>query len=334
MKASGVQRENLERVAPRIQAELAGLAPAKCVRAAIPDGAVPDPALPWVPWHILPPAAAPFFASLDPAARLRYNHYYALMIVEEFIWLENELVLAPLRRLLSGRLLPEDARRLFESFIHDENHHNATLWRLSHAARPDLYPGGDAYPASAPAHVLFRPPRALTAAAALFARFPHTLGGWVLMVNGFEEQSLLLYRAYESCKDGVDPLFRHVHFLHAQDEARHCHLDTLLEAILLDGQPRWANALNGAVLGFAMRRYFDTRWGYHEIVRRLAQDFPELKPHQDRLLRETARGRQGAPYFEQLFGEKTAPMAWRNRRRYAIFDRAVRSLAPEPRSGA
>jgi hypothetical protein len=289
-------------------------------------GDPPNPDLPWIPWRILPLADSAEFAACTAAQRLRYNHYYALCVAEQFIWLENELIVAPLKRLMRRGVLAGPVRELFESFLRDEDAHNATLWRLCHAARPDLYPGGNRYPEIVPRRQLFRPPATVRAVAALFAVFPRTLSGWVLMVNSFEEHTLLLHRAYQDAAHPLDPVFRQVHFLHARDEARHCHLDRLLAELLLDSQSPAARTVNGWFLSLAMKRYYDSRWGFEPPIRQWVGDFPELRSRMPTFIEHAGRGRASPGFLAHLFDAESVPLTGRNRERFPIFNRAVCSL--------
>ena len=74
-----------------------------------PDAVVwgdgPEPDLPWIPENLAPLWGSTVFDALTLDQRLRYNHYYALEMVEQFVWIENHLILKPLSRRLA-RLRP------------------------------------------------------------------------------------------------------------------------------------------------------------------------------------------------------------------------------------
>ncbi len=297
----------------RIDVEVARLKAPRLNPAAIADGEYPDPALPWIPETLVPLWGTPSYAGLSDDQRLRYNHYYALQMVEQFIWIENVLALRPLRMLLADTREP-GIMRIIQSFVADEVDHSAALWKLASRARPELY--------RRPQHILFRPPAKVRVLAFLMGRFPTVLSGWTLFLNVLEEHTLVLNREYKQAGDSVDPLFARIHFLHARDEARHCNLDSLLVALLVKEQAGWRRRFNAWALECLMSFYYDVDWGWKQSLKHLVKDFPELRGRFSELLTEASLAR-GPAYLEHLFDRKTVPITTRNRGQYTMLDRAV-----------
>ena len=121
----------------------------------------------WIPDAFVPLAGTPEWEDMSEAQRLRYNQYYALEVVEQFVWIETFLILGPLGRLARRRDLDPAAEQVLKSFIDDERRHSETMGRLLRIARPDLYEDGLSF--------FFVPPARVTALARVFARFPAAL---------------------------------------------------------------------------------------------------------------------------------------------------------------
>ena len=290
------------------------LKPARCVPGIV-AGTVPDPRTPWMPEHLTALHGAPGYDLLSPDQRLRYNQYCALHLAEQFTWIESFFLIAPVLKLLERGGIPDRYVPILRSFVADEESHNQTFWVLLKAARPDLYPK--------PGYRLFHVPGGIAWAARLAKQFPRLLSSWVLFVNFFEEQSLMVYREYEAAAGSVDGLFSRVHAMHAQDEARHCSLDRVLAEWLIEGQGRTASLMNGRHLAYTLGAYLDPRWGFDAPVRALARDFPPLAVHLPKVLEDMVRAR-GADYQRGLFDRAVTPMTDRNRARYPILDAAIR----------
>lgn len=318
MGASATITTELENL---IEHEACRLKATRCTPDAVSWETPPRDDLAWIPDCFLPLWGTPAYNQLSPEQKLRYNHYYALQKTEQFIWLENQLLVAPAQRLLGSADVTEPLRRILQSFIDDEVKHNVTFWRLLRRSHPNLYPGND--------HVLFRPSIRFRLYAYSMSHLPRLLSGWTLMGNAFEEHTLILSRQYKEMGDRVDPLFANVYMLHAQDEARHCNLDTVFAHWLIDGQSRWQSRLNGAALGGAFRAYF-AEWGHEQPIQRLIEDFPELGDRSSALFSEAARCRS-EDYHREVLSANTTPMTFKNRERYEILERAIQSLSSDPR---
>jgi hypothetical protein len=274
--------------------------------------------LDWVPMSMVPLFATAAFDDLSDDQRRRYNHYYALQLSEEFLWLEHHAIVPPLEALLQRGDLPPPVRTLIETFVRDERSHSAAIERLLERARPDLY---------ARRHdVLFRPPWRVRYLTAAMARMPTFLGEWSLFVGALEEQTITIAHLYRDAGDDVDPLFSRVHALHAQDEARHCQYDALIADGLVSNEDTLATGVGGAFLAALFRAYYDVEWGFAGPIRRLVIDFPELQPRSRELLAVAAQARH-ATYGERLLDPATAPITVRNAERFPVLGRAIRRLS-------
>lgn len=303
----------------RIEREASDLKPTRLTLDTVSWGDGPDAGKFWIPEDLAPLWSTPAYDDLTPQQRLRYNHYFALQMAEEFIWLERYLIIAALTNLVRGEVPTPSLRTLLESFVTDEQHHNASLYRLLELARPDIYENSPFY--------FFVPPRNVSFLIGVMARLPRLLSAWGLFAGTLEEQTILISRRYRDGNEDIDPVFASVYILHAQDEARHCKLDSMIADWLMTGQHGWAEQVNAKVLGIAFQAYYSVDWGYDRPIRRLVADFPDLRDREAGMIRQAMSARS-ATYTDSLLDRSTSPITTRNAERYEMLDRAIRRLAP------
>lgn len=261
------------------------LRPAKLTPALVDAAPAPDISRPWVPESLLPLYGSRSFEALSDAERLRYNHAYARQLLEEFVWLERYLILAPLVRLSGGSGLDSDISLVLLSFMSDERNHIASFSRLRERAIE--------VEGSKASTALFNPPRSVRTLAALAARFPVAFAFWTSVIQEFEEYAVKVGQTYKRDRT-VDPLFQDAFVSHAQDEARHCRLDGLLTAWLRPGGPM--NSFHEQVADVFQSRYRSVSWGLDGPIRELADVHPEVADKVNGMIAEAeAIRRSGLP---------------------------------------
>ena len=303
----------------RVEQTAARLKPTRLSPELVPWGDGPDPDRFWVPECLVPLWGTPAYGDLTDEQRLRYNQYFALELAERFIWLEERFIIAGYAALLRGPVPSPALRILFESFIADEQGHTASFRRLLKLARPDMYDDG------IESHFCV-PPRRLYLLTALAARLPRLLSGWVLLSGAIEETTLLISRSYKETGDDADPLFARVHTLHAQDEARHCVIDTLVAEWLIGGQRGWAKRANATVFDLMFQAYYDPGWGYDRPIRRLVADFPDLRDREAETIGQAMRA-CSEKVIESWFSPAMSPITSQNAKRFDMLGRAIRNLS-------
>ena len=239
-------------------------------------------------------------------------------MAEQFIWLETYAINPPFIALLKGELPTVAFRTLLNSFVVDEENHSAAVWQLLRQARPDLYPTNQFF--------FFKPPAKIERLVKWPARYPRLLSRWTLFVGAFEEQTITLSRLYKEPDAVVDALFIKVFTLHAQDEARHCKLGSLMADWLISPQKGLARWMNGKFLEQLFVVYHDTHWGCATPVRQLVNDFPALVEQCERMIEATQTARSGH-HILRLMDRSVTPLTARNAERYGMLDRAIRRVA-------
>jgi hypothetical protein len=241
------------------------LRPAKLTPALVESAPAPDLSRPWIPEGLLPLYGSRSLEAMSDAQRLRYNHAYARQLLDEFIWLERYLILAPLVRLSQRPGLDADVSLVLRSFTSDESHHIASFSKLREVAIKASGPKSSMS--------LFKPPRAVRVMAGLAGRFPFRFAFWTTSIQALEEYAVKIGQAYKRDRT-VDPLFQDVFVAHAQDEARHCRLDRLLTAWLRPGGPM--NSFHERMADIFQSRYRSVSWGLDGPIRELAEVHPDV----------------------------------------------------------
>ncbi len=303
----------------RVEQAVARLKPTRLSPELVAWGDGPDPDRFWVPECLVPLWGTQAHEALTDEQRLRYNQYYALELTEQFIWLEERFIIAGYSKLLRGHVPIPAMRTLFESFITDEQRHMASFDRLLKLARPDFYEDG-------PPFHFYAPPRQLHLLAALTARLPRLLSGWVLLAGVLEEATLTISRSYKEAGEDADPVFARVHTLHAQDEARHCVIDSLVAEWLIGDQHSWARRANALVLDLMFQAYYDPGWGYDRPIIQLVADFPDLRGRAAEIIGQ-AESARSAQIVEHWFSPAMSPITSQNAKRFDMLDRAIRNLS-------
>jgi hypothetical protein len=281
-------------------------------------GAEPvDTSLPWAPPATVPLFGTPSYERLDDVHRLRYNHYYALLLAEQFIWLEDHFTVRPARRLLQATMEPE-MRSVLQSFLTDELSHTETFWQLIQKAAPRIYPEQK--------FAFFHPPQRLRLLARLCALAPGRLPAWTLFTGSVEELTIQISRAYKENAGQLDEQFTSAFCLHAVDEARHCLIDGLLADWLINPLSAPWRRLAASILKQVFRAYYDTDWGHEEPIARLIQDFPELTPLKADMLRDVVAAR-GPSFCAHVFSDAHSPLTARNARQHAMLRDAIAAVA-------
>jgi hypothetical protein len=302
----------------RIEREASDLKPTRLTLDTVSWGDGPDAGKLWIPDDLTPLRNMPAYEDLTEEQRLRYNQYYALEMTEQFIWLERYCIIPPLQRLLREAIPTPSLRTLLESFVADERHHNASLYRLLQLARPDLYEKSPFY--------FFVPPWKVRLVTGVMVRLPRLLSSWVLLIGTLEEQTVMISQVYRNSNTDVDPLFAEVYALHAQDEGRHCKLDSMNAEWLIAPQSGWAERVNGKFLDLAFQAYHDVGWGCDRPIRQLVADFADLRDREAAMIDQTMAARTGASAGRCFSDQALSPITARNVERYAMLDRAIRHL--------
>lgn len=251
------------------------LSPTSLAESAVDWSRPPDLAQRWIPDKLLPLHGSAAFANLSAPQQLTYNQAYARQLLEEFIWIESRLIIAPLRRIGRSHGLGPDAQTVIDSFLEDERNHIACFTRLHDAASRAA--------GTTAQETFFHPPLGVRAIAAAAGHLPRTATFWPDAVATFEDYALSIGKHYNE-DPALDGMFRAVFVAHARDEARHCRFDHLLRAWLMPEERVVRNKINLRVGGIFRAAYYATGWGLSGPIQALVDAFPELAAQKSNLL--------------------------------------------------
>jgi hypothetical protein len=263
------------------------LRPAKLTPALVEAASALDLSRPWVPESLLPLYGTRSLAALSDAQRLRYNQAYGRQLLEEFIWLERYLILAPVTRIGEGPGLDPDVALVLRSFMSDESNHIASFSKLRELAVKASGPNVSTS--------LFNPPRSVRAMARLATRFPFKFAFWTTVIQDLEDYAVKVGQTYKRDRT-VDTAFQDAFVAHAQDEARHCRFDRLLTTWLRPGGPM--NSFHERMADVFQSRYRSTSWGLDGPIRELAEVHPDVAGKVDDMIADAAAiRRSGLPHI-------------------------------------
>lgn len=288
--------------------------PSRCTTE-LPVAAI-DLSRPFVPEHYTQLYFTPMYRDLDRDHRLRYNQLFGVRINEYIMMLEADLVerlLRPLSRhpRLRGK---RDLLAAIDTMIEEEKRHYAIFAALNRRCLPDVFVNGrDRYFSELPlaARATFR------AVGGLARWLPFPL--WYLMA--MEESSTALAREMTATPQTetlgpLEPGFLGVHREHMKDEARHLHVDGhLIEMCMMPAGPR-RRALNARLFGLMLHPItrVERRGSGVKVIRHLVTERPELKPLEERMIREVVQLTGSAEFQRSLFNRRAMPLT------FGLFD--------------
>lgn len=267
---------------------------------------------------------------LNDEERLYYNQVFAAGICEQFIFLEEWLLVRGLRSLLDDprRTIDPELREAMEIFVVEEIKHGEMFFRLLKMSFPELY-GKERW-------VVFKRSRFEMALLELSMGKPDVFLWWIWVAIFFEEKTLDFYRKYGQADRNhrfLDPLYREVHRYHAMDEARHFQMDTHFLAAFWDPAPEWKKTMNLWIVSKLLKSFANPRHSVTHAIARLVERFPRLVPHRARLLGEIRSVSERDSWQAETYSRKTLPRTFALFDRYPAVSRKMAEIFPHYRPG-
>ena len=248
------------------------------------------------------------YRELGTAHRRRYSQLTG-MLSNELILLLETTVLARTLAAVQPHADPP-LRELIAGFAAEERRHAETWRRLNRLSEPGWYAGTD--------RVLCRVPAGLPALAAQLARHPAAWPVLLWLQLSQEERSIeISRRCIRVPAERMEPRYAAAYREHLRDEVRHvqidCHLLERFHATSAAAVRRATAALLRPILGAMFLRPSRSAAG---VVRRLAGEFPELRPLLPRMIAELrALPETSGAYQRMMYSRATTPIT------FAWFDR-------------
>lgn len=253
----------------------------------------------------------PSYGLLNDAEKLYYNQLFAMGVCEQFLLLEDVLLVRGMRRIIDaagGRLQPE-LRAAMENLIVEEKKHGEMFRRLLRASAPEMYRDRDL--------AIYQMSRRERLLVDFFLWGTPVFVAWVFIAMIFEEKSIDFYRKYLAAEKttDLDPLYREVHRKHAQEEVRHVQLDAHLVDLFWDQAPAWKRKLNHWVFYFVMKKFAQPTRTVTRMLDLLVERFPRVAQHREVLFREAMSVAQDETWQRASYSPLAQP------RTFEVFDR-------------
>jgi len=285
----------------------------------------------WGPEEIAPLTYLPAYSLLTEAQRRRLNQLFSLGVCEQFIWLEENILVRTLGSVLMHWSMSDELRRALQHFIKEELKHTEMFWRTLEKASPEWY-------ATRRFH-LFNVSNAQAFLLNRVINNPTLFLVWIWTAIFFEERTVNYCqhyrRASRSDPDSIDPTFADLHEYHFKDEVRHFQLDQYLLAECYDRQPAWKRNLAGRMFYYVMQSYTAPRRTSWRILEILGQVFPHLtRTIIPQFLQQIPSLATSSSFHRIAFSRQAVPRSMELFARYDELDRLWPLFVLENRSGS
>ena len=262
-----------------------------------------DPQKYWSPDIISPLYHLPSFSKLPKEMQLRYNQLFAMGVCEQFVWLEENILVQVLQKVLRKADVPVDLRTALEIFIEEEEKHTEMFWRTLEKAEPNWYNPSERkfklYNISKPQQFLLD----------IVLSMPNTFLLWIWTAIFFEERTVDYCKQYlvfdKKNKEKLDSTFLTIHRYHYKDEVRHYQMDQHLLKHLYDPQPKWKRVLCGKMFYKLIESYTSPRRTSIRVLEILKKEYSiEHHPLLDKLESELPLLSKSESFQEVGFSKK------------------------------
>ena len=227
----------------------------------------------WGPEHIAPLTYLPAYELLNDEEKRRLNQLFSLGVCEQFIWLEENILVRTLRCVRKRWAMSSGLDQALGFFIEEEIKHTEMFWRTLEKAAPNWYPERRFF--------FFNTSPFQTFLVNRIINNPTVFLVWIWTAIFFEERTVNYCQHYrKENRDNpnrLDPTFTDVHEYHFKDEVRHYQLDQHLLAECYDKESPWKRELAGRMFYYVMKSYTAPRRTSWRILNILADEFPRLK---------------------------------------------------------
>jgi hypothetical protein len=231
-----------------------------------------DKTRPYAPASLCHLAYSPSYERLNAEERLIYSQVVGLAIAEQFIFLEEHMLIPALEGVMArmGRKLGTSLRMCFLDFIEEEYKHSEMFWRLLETAEPEMY--------KVRQPMVYRQSNFKRRALSLITDWPTVFAFWVWLGVLFEERTIDLYKKYEA-DPSVEPLFKEVHWYHMLDEARHVRIEEHLLAEVYNPSPSWLKSVNVTLLNQVLGLFTHPKTSPRVAIEHVMRRSPRLRQY-------------------------------------------------------
>ena len=272
----------------------------------------------WGPVEIAPLTYLPAYELLDDLEKMRLNQLFSLGVCEQFIWLEQNILVRTLQKVLKRWSFPEEFETAINFFIAEEIKHTEMFWRTLQKAEPDWY--------LERRFKLFNTSIIQTWIIEIFIRNPTKFLVWLWTAIFFEERTVSYCQHYQGMHkrhpDSMDATFVDLHKYHFKDEARHFQLDQYLLSECYEQQPAWKRKLSGWMFYYVMKSYTSPRRTSIKVLEVLGEEYPHLKESIiPEMLKQLPSLATNKAFHQMAFSSNSVPKTLKLFKQYKELDR-------------
>jgi len=249
------------------------------------------------------------YKELNPEERLTYNQAAAAGVSEQFVFLEQVLLVRGLKSFLhgAGKGIDPDLEEACHFFIDEEDKHSEMFRRMLLELDPATYEKEtfDVYKLNA------KDERFLSVS----MQNPTFFIWWVWVATLFEEKTIDFHRKYQEMKAFLDPMHLKIHRFHCLDELRHLQMDHHFIDMLWEPAPMWKKVLNIHLFKKVMSAFVQPSRTVRAAVDRLVKKHPRLDGMKDSLIDAGMSVADSRSWHEATYSRTTLPNT------FALFDR-------------
>ncbi|MEL0067486.1 MAG: diiron oxygenase [Gammaproteobacteria bacterium] len=232
-----------------------------------------DRELLWGPEALGPLTYLPAYTRLNAIEKRRLNQLFSMGVCEQFVWLEENILVKTLSKVLTKWHFDADFTEAIHHFIDEEKKHTEMFWRVLEKSEPEWYRQRQ--------FKLFNTSKLQTWFINRVVNHPTVLLVWLWMAIFFEEKTVSYCQHYQRAQkqnpDTMDALYRDLHHYHFLDEARHFQLDEYLLSECYAKQASWKQRLSGHMFTKIMKSYISPQRTSRQILKVMATEFPHLQ---------------------------------------------------------
>ena len=243
------------------------------------------------------------YPKLSQAEILNYNQTLGLALCEQFIVLEEKLLVPIFETILTMRslALSSDMKEEIVTFIREENEHSEMFWRLLKKARPDWYATRELR--------ISRYSVVTNAALALLKSQPQFFTCWIWLAMFLEERTLDISKRFARDPQ-IEPLFASVHRRHMEEEMGHVSLDRTLLKEWYAPQGYVKRVINAKIFKVMLKRYTQPYYGPLFCLEQLATESPQVRAQFQSLKSELMSFAKNSEYQQEFFSRRAFPQSY------------------------
>jgi hypothetical protein len=272
----------------------------------------------WGPEELAPLTYLTAYESLNTQEKRRLNQLFSMGVCEQFIWLEENILVRTLEKVLIHWEFDEEFTEALKFFIAEEKKHTEMFWRVLEKAEPDWYQERK--------FKLFNTSKIQDMLINSIINNPTRFLVWLWMAIFFEEKTVSYCQHYlrtqKTQPESLDPTFFDLHKYHFMDEVRHFQLDEYLLADCYATQSKWKKKLSGWMFFHVMKSYTSPRRTSIHILELMGDEFPHLKESVlPAFVEQLPSLATNHAFHKMAFSDNSIPKALNIFKRYSELDR-------------